>query len=218
MAEPSKFNGNDKNNIPNNGLGTLLSQWKINTDSLFTNKENVEVNDANNALKTSSTSALASDNIWGSLSNQSSSGWSEKKENLGSNTKSVPIPHLEGDSIFNNDFTNTLNSTTNTYRIPEFQPGKPWKGPGMENPSEESSLIPGSVGSTLGIRTTNSSSLTSPTWSFNNPLASEDKQKDPWSTDDGIGNPSSVLTPMGQDLWGKSNQGGWPSSKSNGWL
>jgi hypothetical protein len=215
--------------VPNNGLGTLLSQWKINTDSLFTNKVNVEVNGSNNVLKTSSSSALDSDNIWGSLSNQSNSGWSEKKENLSSNTKSVPLPHLEGDSIFNNDFTNTLNSTTNTYGIPEFQPGKPWKGPGMENPSEESSLIPGSVGSTLGIRTTqtdNSSSLTSPTWSFNNPLASEDKQKDPWSTDGGSCNASSILTPMGQDLWGKSNQkpsdlGGWPYSKSvssNGWL
>merc|ERR1712051_316843 len=70
----------------------------------------------------------------------------------------------------------------------------------------------------------------SPTWSFNNPTSSDNKPKDSWSTggsSSGVtsgmtsGNSTSTLTPMGQDLWGKSGRtppglGGWPSSTSAG--
>ena len=108
----------------------------------------------------------------------------------------------------------------------------------MKNPDDDPNLTPGSVAPTaIDLIKSNSSSnmtntsgsglventlgLTSPTWSFNNPTSTENKMKDSWNNG---GITTSTLTPMGQDLWGKSGRtppglGGWPSTtaSSNGW-
>ena len=99
----------------------------------------------------------------------------------------------------------------------------------MKNPDEDPTLTPGSVAPTAIdlIKNHNSSTsstsgsalaentlgLTSPTWSFNNPTStSENKMKDSWGGSNigsNIGSNSgatSTLTPMGQDLWGKSGR------------
>ncbi len=84
-------------------------------------------------------------------------------------------------------------ATDGDFGIPEFEPGKPWKGPGLKNPDEDPNLTPGSVAalaigslSKVGSSTSlaaaavagaggagsgavaesSSLSLTSPTWSF----------------------------------------------------
>ena len=77
-------------------------------------------------------------------------------------------------------------SASDSFGIPEFEPGKPWKGPGLKNPDEDPNLTPGSAASAAALPigplskagsannlapTTVTSSdavggLTSPTWSF----------------------------------------------------
>merc|ERR1712051_594222 len=186
-----------------------------------------------------------------------SSGWPDSKAPGAPGTNAnnvVPPPISTGGMpapIVSNANSDALNGI-DAFGIPEFEPGKPWKGPGMKNPDDDPTLTPGSVApaaidlmaktshnsSTSGIGTTlaeNTLGLTSPTWSFNNPTSSDNKPKDSWSTggsSSGVtsgmtsGNSTSTLTPMGQDLWGKSGRtppglGGWPSSTtvstSNGW-
>jgi trinucleotide repeat-containing gene 6 protein len=216
-AEPSMpdlFNeltlsGSGSNMADNNVGGSRLSQWKLNAnDNLFGNKGNAPKNTSSPGL------GFGGDDTWGLSSNSTSSGWPDNKGPSSSNA--------------NNDALNGIDA----FGIPEFEPGKPWKGPGLKNPDEDPTLTPGSVAPSaidLMSKTNHNSSttvenslgLTSPTWSFNNPTSSDNKPtKDSWST-----NSTSTLTPMGQDLWGKSGRtppglGGWPSTSnagSNGW-
>ena len=114
--------------------------------------------------------------------------------------------------------------------IPEFEPGKPWKGPGLKNPDEDPNLTPGSMAAvTIGSiqkpvsvsapQTSTSATasgdqpggslgLTSPTWSFGNkaevsvlkPDSAPVSSSSNWST--GGSGATSSLTPIGQDLWG----------------
>ena len=126
------------------------------------------------------------------------------------------------------------------FGIPEFVPGKAWKGTAMKDPSEDPTLTPGSVAppSTAVTTAENSLGLTSSTWSFNSTNSKEgganSASKEPW------GNPAlptsssaTNLTAMGQDLWGQGrtaatgkqqtpgSTSGWPStnglSSSGGW-
>ena len=199
---------------PSSG-GSRLLQWK-NTDNLFKN------NATNN--KSSPGLGFGADDTWGLSSNPTTSGWPDSKS---------------GPSRDNN-----ADNGIDSFGIPEFEPGKPWKGPGLKNPDDDPTLTPGSVsGSTLDLMgktnhnsnsstatTDNSLSLTSPTWSYQASAASNDKPKDSWGSSGQTG--TSSLTAMGQDLWGKSGRtppglgglgsstSGWPSttaSGSNGW-
>ena len=111
--------------------------------------------------------------------------------------------------------------------IPEFEPGKPWKGPGLKNPDEDPTLTPGSVAAQLTIglpkptiasttSTSESSSLglTPSTWSLGSESKTSAKEAASaanWSTSTPT-TTSSSLTQIGQDLWGsgKTNLRGGP--------
>jgi len=119
---------------------------------------------------------------------------------------------------------NTSNSTEeDNFGIPEFVPGKAWKGTALKDPTEDPTLTPGSVAPTAIVpqhssektagapATTLESSLglTSSTWSFNTSASkdagSTSNSKDSWGS---VGLPTSSsatnLTEMGQNLWGQS--------------
>jgi trinucleotide repeat-containing gene 6 protein len=145
--------------------------------------------------------------------------------------------------------SDSVSNGLDSFGIPEFEPGKPWKGPGMKNPDEDPNLTPGSMAPTpidinaLSKATSqvnlqsassaeNSLGLTGSTWSFggsSTDLKPNASKADGWNGPSlSTASSSSNLTPMGQDLWGKSGTGrtppglsgndggsGWPSS--NGW-
>lgn len=169
------------------------------------------------------------DNPW--TPSGSSSGWPD--------TSKSSSGLSGGDSV-----SNGLDS----FGIPEFEPGKPWKGPGMKNPDDDPNLTPGSMApapldinalskatSAVNLQSSsaeNSLGLTSSTWSFGgsgSELKPTSSKADAWNQPSlATTASSSNLTPMGQDLWGKSATGrtppgmgnndggsGWPSS--NGW-
>ena len=152
---------------------------------------------------------LDSGSTWSNGNNGAGSGWPDSSNDKNSNNAEDP----------------------DNFGIPEFVPGKAWKGSGIKDPSEDPTLTPGSVATTpiilqqgekpsLSSNSTtsveNSLGLTSTTWSFGS--------KDPTASkmDGGWGNlPSSSssnnLTPMGQDLWGLSRSAGAPKPASTGW-
>ena len=143
---------------------------------------------------------------------------------------------------------NTSNSTDNddNFGIPEFVPGKAWKGTAqMKDPTEDPTMTPGSVASSAIIapltsteKTTSSAadtnhSLSSSTWSLSTPTTKEvtGGSKDSWGLP--TSSSSNTLTEMGQNLWGQSRSQsfkqqtpitsitGWPTSNgltsSGGW-
>ena len=116
---------------------------------------------------------------------------------------------------------NTSNSTDDdNFGIPEFVPGKAWKGTAqMKDPTEDPTMTPGSVASsniiaplTTTEKTATSaatdahSALSSSTWSLTTPNTKENATKDSWSSSMGLvtSSGSSTLTEMGQNLWGVS--------------
>lgn len=138
---------------------------------------------------------------------------------------------------------NTSNSTEeDNFGIPEFVPGKAWKGTAMKDPTEDPTLTPGSVAPTAiipphssekssGIPATtleSSLGLTSSTWSFNTSSSKDsgsiNSAKDSWGS---MGLPASSsatnLTEMGQNLWGQSrsqssnNKQHTPTTSLSGW-
>ena len=241
--------------------GSRLSQWKLTPgDSLFGGSSgNASKSVVGGKNASSPGLGFGGDDTWGLPSNSTSSGWPEKSggpgngapggpsvsvapgaPGLNNNSGSSGIGGVSSNNVTNNDALNGIDA----FGIPEFEPGKPWKGPGLKNPDEDPTLTPGSVAPSaldlMSSKTNNSLTsssnstlventlgLTSPTWSFNNPTSSE-KPKDSWGMST---NPTSTLTAMGQDLWGKSgrsnppglsNSGSsWPattsSGSSNGW-
>jgi trinucleotide repeat-containing gene 6 protein len=217
-----------------NVAGSRLAQWKLNPDSLFASNKAPGGGGGGNKSGNSPGLGFGADETWGVSSNSTNSGWPDSKSGPNNNSSSV-------------DTINGIDS----FGIPEFEPGKPWKGPGLKNPDDDPTLTPGSVAPTaIEIMAKNSHSnsnssntgstlmentlgLTSPTWSFNNPTSGDNKPKDSWGSNS---NATSSLTPMGQDLWGKSGRtppglggigsggvstggnvsSGWPSSTSSG--
>lgn len=142
--------------------------------------------------------------LWGRGSEANGSGWPETSK----------APSAGGDGGGDN------------FGIPEFEPGKPWKGTGMKNPDEDPNLTPGSVAampigplSKAGSSTTLATSsagidsalgLTSPTWSFGNPKtsvsgpsANEGKGDSSWPASGNAHTAASGLqSQIGQDIWG----------------
>merc|ERR1719394_1416660 len=123
----------------------------------------------------------------------------------------------------NNDKpVNTSNSTDDdNFGIPEFVPGKAWKGTAqMKNPTEDPTMTPGSVASgssnliapvgSVSEKTVTPSSdpgqLSSSTWSLTTPASSKESSqsvsKDSWGL--ATSSSSNTLTEMGQNLWGVS--------------
>jgi trinucleotide repeat-containing gene 6 protein len=203
------FSGLNLNSGPSNtseiiSNGSRLAQWKMPEDSFAK-----APGGASSKLPTTQTSPnlLLDDGPW-SNSNTATSGWPEK---------SAP------------EQSNTINGLDN-FGIPEFEPGKPWKGPGLKNPDDDPTLTPGSVAPTAlqidplsksAVSSSNNSisvtsaientlGLTSPTWSFGNTKSdmipktsvAAPTAADAW----GAPSSSSSLTPMGQDLWGKAGR------------
>ena len=135
--------------------------------------------------------------------------------------------------------TNTSTSEEDNFGIPEFVPGKAWKGTALKDPSEDPTLTPGSVAPAASAVSTveNSLGLTNSTWSFNTAGGTKETStsasKEPWSNPQLPTSSSATnLTAMGQDLWGQSRtlaaskqqtpaSSGWPSSNGlssgSGW-
>ena len=140
---------------------------------------------------------------------------------------------------------NTSNSTDeDNFGIPEFVPGKAWKGTALtKDPTEDPTLTPGSVASSgiIGQATTsektvgsgptsssdNPSALSSSTWSLATPNTKESGVKDSWGLP--TSSSANTLTEMGQNLWGVSRPQSskqqtptstlstWPSSNGGSW-
>lgn len=136
-----------------------------------------------------------------------------------------------------NDKNSNNNAADDTdFGIPEFVPGKAWKGSSLKDPSEDPTLTPGSVAANPLLHhgqshndkssnsmimssqssTTNSSGgvenslgLTSTTWSFGNNAGSKDMINNGGGWGSGLPPSSSTsnLTTMGQDLWGMAPRG-----------
>ena len=136
----------------------------------------------------------------------------------------------------NNDKpVNTSNSTDDdNFGIPEFVPGKAWKGTAqMKDPTEDPTMTPGSVASSSIIaplttteKTATSSSdsaLSSSTWSLTTPNTKESVTKDSWSSSMGLATSSSstTMTELGQNLWGptrsQSSKQQTPTSSLSTW-
>ena len=207
----------------------------------------------------------------------SSTGWPDSTvPNSKPGLQSSNLPQSNNNSSANSTSSATNGIKDTDFGIPEFQPGKPWKG--MQDPTEDPNLTPGSVNMTTMepnalSKTSSSSSLAvasattsaasssaamdstfglSSTWSFgnnkneqltistsssSNTAKSESTSGGTWGNGPITSAPTggsvsglntSNLTPMGQDLWGKSaigrtppglpgsnNNSSWPSS--NGW-
>jgi len=136
---------------------------------------------------------------------------------------------------------NTSNSTEeDNFGIPEFVPGKAWKGTALKDPTEDPTLTPGSVAPTAIVPQHNSEKaggvpattlesslgLTSSTWSFNTSSSKDsgtnNSAKDSWGS---MGLPTSSsgtnLTPMGENLWGQSRSQSskqqTPTTSLSGW-
>ena len=265
------------------GSGSRLRQWITPNDS-FTKAPGTS-GTTNNPNKSSMGNTWGN-GTWGAPSPNdpgSSTGW---PDSTGQNPKSGSQIHGQTlqpsiSNSANNPPSNTTNGINDTdFGIPEFQPGKPWKG--MKDPSEDPNLTPGSVNmapmdinalsktsSSNSLAATSSTTTTSAasssagmdtnafglnsTWSFGNDkneqltistssslMASKSESLTSGGTwgngpmtsastgGSGVGLNTSNLTPMGQDLWGKSAIGrtppglaggnsnsSWPSS--NGW-
>jgi len=164
---------------------------------------------------TTTATTTMSDDTWGPPNTTTGSGWP--------------------DSSKSNDGRSAGNSTNgaaiDNFGIPEFEPGKPWKGPGMKNPDEDPNLTPGSVAmsavdlnplskagsnTSLGVSAAAATSAASSSaenslglggWGSTIASSSSAITKDTWSTNGMSGMNSTNLTQMGQDLWGKSAGG-----------
>ena len=265
-----------KLSLPTPNTNTSEAQGKskflpfINKDN-FSNAPGTTGSTPNSSKSSTLGSNTWGNDTWGALSPNdptSSTGWPDSS---GQNSK--PGGQSQNSNLQqpnNNSLTNPASSATNgikdtDFGIPEFQPGKPWKG--MQDPTEDPNLTPGSVMPTMESnalsKTSSSSSLAAAstttsaasssaamdtfginsTWSFgnnkNDPLTistssssntakSEAMSGGTWGNGPITSAPTggsvsglntSNLTPMGQDLWGKSAIGrtppGLPGSNSN---
>nr|XP_040571029.1 protein Gawky-like isoform X2 [Lepeophtheirus salmonis] len=198
------FAGLGLNNGPidsSSNNGSRLAQWKLTEDS-FTKAP------GGSSKLASSSNLLLDDGPW---SNSAPGGWPEKQELPSSSSASNSSGAINGLDHFG---------------ISEFEPGKPWKGPGLKNPDDDPNLTPGSVAPSvlqMDVKVSaaassvenNTLGLTTPTWTYSNKSENNaPKTSETW------GQPqSSSLTPMGQDLWGKAGRSGPPglvTSASNG--
>ena len=168
------------------------------------NKDNSEFSRAPGAKNSASSPNLLLDN--GPWSNGGgTSGWPDS-----GNSDNKPV--------------NTSASTdeTDNFGIPEFVPGKAWKGTAqMKDPTEDPTMTPGSVASsaigtaplsasekTVGAASSGAeagAALSSSTWSLATPASKEaggPGPKDSWALPSSSS--ANTLTEMGQNLWGPS--------------
>eukprot|EP00095_Tigriopus_kingsejongensis_P007711 snap_masked-scaffold142_size315517-processed-gene-2.13 protein:Tk07711 transcript:snap_masked-scaffold142_size315517-processed-gene-2.13-mRNA-1 annotation:"PREDICTED: hypothetical protein LOC100648841" len=190
----------------NGGGGSRLAQWKQVKDpiggsscSAFAKAPGPSKGSSNNL----GTGFLLEDNPWSrSSTDGGATGW--------------PDSGKGGLSFDGSDFG-----------IPEFEPGKPWKGTGLKNPDEDPNLTPGSVAptalplknigkgsSSMGGGHDGNLAMTSATWSFSSESNNGPSGKgDPWGSGSN-GSAGNNLTQIGQDLWGKSANSNVPSSSA----
>ena len=76
-----------------------------------------------------------SDDTWGPPNTTTGSGWPDSSKSQGN----------DGNGGRSAGGNNTNGTDIDNFGIPEFVPGKQWKGPGMKNPDEDPNLTPGSV-------------------------------------------------------------------------
>ena len=204
--KPGAGSGDDLNlnmggmNISENGAGSGAAPGGSKLLQMI-NKDNSEFSRAPGAKNSASSPNLLLDN--GPWSNGGgNSGWPDSSDNK-------PV--------------NISNSTDeDNFGIPEFVPGKAWKGTAqMKDPTEDPTMTPGSVASSaigtaplsasdktvgtassgIGSETGPGSALSSSTWSLATPASNKEAgTKDSWAMPSSSS--SSTLTEMGQNLWG----------------
>lgn len=84
-------------------------------------------------ITTTATTTMA-DDTWGPPNTTTGSGWPDSSKSQGNEGRTGA-----------GGVNNTNGAAMDNFGIPEFEPGKPWKGPGMKNPDEDPNLTPGSV-------------------------------------------------------------------------
>ena len=246
--------------------GSKLNNW-INKPNDSLAKAPGPIGASTNTNKSSSNLWTGADDTWGAPSPNApstSTGWPDTtgpstKPNAGQGQSGQTLQQLGSNAAVNQGSNATNGIPENVdFGIPEFQPGKPWKGPGMKDPSEDPNLTPGSVNmaplelnalsktsSSISLAASSSTTTTlaassaagmdntfglNSTWSFGtnksdgittSGTASNSVSKPVDSTGTvgtwGANGPitsipagGSNLTPMGQDLWGKSAIGRTP--------
>ncbi len=205
------------------GNGSRLAQWKFpNKGSEFAKAPG----SANSGNKQQSSNLPFDSGPWSQKNTSegnSNGGWPESKPGAGNSGGNPGSGNSDAAGGSGGDFG-----------IPEFEPGKPWKGPGLKNPDEDPNLTPGSVAAlSVGTLTKAVSStslatsgaevttlgLTSPTWSLGGnkgdaPNAAN-SQKGPndgsWPSNKPVVTSSGLTSQIGQDLWGAKT----PASSAN---
>ena len=131
--------------------GSKLGKWLTNPNDTF-GKAPGSTGAPSNAKSTNLSNTWGpTDDTWGVPSPNapsSSTGWPDStgqssKSGSQIHGQSLQQPHNNSAPNQNPNATNGINDTD--FGIPEFQPGKPWKGAGVKDPSEDPNLTPGSV-------------------------------------------------------------------------
>ncbi|XP_054718989.1 LOW QUALITY PROTEIN: protein Gawky-like [Uloborus diversus] len=176
-----------------------------------------------------------SDSTWSGLSTRShgESGWPEVVQSSTENANTSnndPTSIGNGQSSDNKDSTGPTTASGSSHSsynltdlVPEFEPGKPWKGTQLKNIEDDPHITPGSIArsplSVYNIKESNlfwpsktspantssetAGSLTSSTWVFN-PATSASHNSSNGTAKPGNGKPSwgSDFGPGSSDLWG----------------
>lgn len=193
-------------------IKSRLNLWKLPEEECAFSKASIASPSGPSNLSGNTSGFGFDNNPW--TPSCSNSGWPDAKKSL----SGVSF----GDSV-----CNSLDSGLDSFGIPEFEPGKPWKEPGVENHDDDpnltlSNLAPGPLDrndtNLQSLSTENLLGLTS-TWTYGssgselNPTSSK---ADAWNQPSlAITTSSSILSLMGNDLTSKSSTACTPSSKSN---
>ena len=172
-----------------------LALWKLPEEGLLTKTPG-----AASAVpgKSGNPSGLPFDvNPW--TSSSGGTGWPETSKSSSSGLATI-------DSV-----SNSLDS----FDIPEFEPGKPWMGPGIKNPEEDPNLTPGSMAPTpIDINQLSMASSKVNLQSLGLAGSTTDLKQNAFKS----GYDPSNLSSMGQDLRGNSGPGhALPGLGGDGW-
>ncbi|GBP38396.1 Protein Gawky [Eumeta japonica] len=182
-----------------------LTQWKL--PSLDKDGEGSEFSRAPGTAKSTTSPqlqlVLPSDSTWGVGRGGVGEGWGDSGADVADGKDAWPPAHPSHPPVYD--------------LVPEFEPGKPWKGNQLKNVEDDPAITPGSVvrsplslaaikdtdmlaGKTSPPAGNSSNSLSSSTWSYAPPAST----------------PSTLKTGAGVDAWGK-NRAAAPPGLNKPW-
>lgn len=227
------------------GGGSRLNRWIMHPQAGVGNSSNTAGSANKEAFskapgaigKSGSNLPFSEESLWQNPGTTADSTWPDTKSGVSNNnTNSSNTSTVSSSGVVNNSSGGQQQASNGVidFSIPEFEPGKPWKGPGIKNPDEDPNLTPGSLNmapielntltkaSAVNLSSQpstassanaveNSLGLNS-TWSFGQHAKNDPTVKsDTWSsTSSSASNMISGLTPIGEGLWGKPTPVGRP--------